>query len=300
VTNISENLRGVLLMNLAMLVFTLNDTCMKAVTQTMPLFQAISLRGCLATMGLVMLALATRQLHLWPGRRDRAVITVRCVAEVLATVFFLAALMHMPLANLSAIMQSLPLAVTLAAALVFGDRIGWRRMTAILIGFVGVLIIVRPGPDGFDIWSIMGLGSVVAVVIRDLAARSLSPGIPSMTVAVWASASVTLMGFVGVNFEGWHAISGREALLLAIAAANLIVGYQTVVMVMRTGDIGFVAPFRYMSLIWAILLGWFIFGTLPDLLTLIGAGIVIATGLFTLYRQQKLAQISKQAVEGPA
>lgn len=287
-------------MNLAMLVFTLNDTCMKAVTQTMPLFQAISLRGCLATMGLVMLALATRQLHLWPGRRDRAVITVRCVAEVLATVFFLAALMHMPLANLSAIMQSLPLAVTLAAALVFGDRIGWRRMTAILIGFVGVLIIVRPGPDGFDIWSIMGLGSVVAVVIRDLAARSLSPGIPSMTVAVWASASVTLMGFVGVNFEGWHAISGREALLLAIAAANLIVGYQTVVMVMRTGDIGFVAPFRYMSLIWAILLGWFIFGTLPDLLTLIGAGIVIATGLFTLYRQQKLAQISKQAVEGPA
>ena len=199
---------------------------------------------------------------------------------------FLVALMHMPLANLSAIMQSLPLAVALGAAVAFGDPLGWRRMTAIGIGFVGVLIIIRPGTEGFDVWSVMALGSVLAVVVRDLAARSLSRGIPSLTVAVWASISVTVMGVPVALVEGWEPVTLVEALWLGVAAVNLIVGYQTVVMVMRVGDIGFVAPFRYMSLIWALILGWMIFGSFPDRLTLVGSGIVVATGLFTIWRER--------------
>ena len=148
---ISDNMRGALYMNVAMAAFTLNDTAMKAATQTVPLFEAIALRGLVTTIGLVLLGLAIGGLQFRLPAQDRQVVIIRSLAEIAGTVLFLMALMHMPLANLSAILQALPLAVTLAAALVFGETIGWRRMTAILVGFVGVLIIIRPGPDGFDI-----------------------------------------------------------------------------------------------------------------------------------------------------
>lgn len=287
---ISDNLRGAILMNVAMLAFTLNDSCMKAVTETLPLFQAILLRGIPATIALVLIGARRGSLHLWPPMPDRRIIALRTLAEVAATITFLLALTQMPLANLSAIMQSLPLAVTLAAALVFAEPLGWRRLTAIAIGFAGVLLIIRPGPQGFDLWAILGLLSVACVVVRDLATRRVSRALPSSTVAIWASASVTLMGGVGVLLEGWQPLGGREALLILAAAANLIVGYLTVVMVMRVGDIGFIAPFRYMALLWALLLGWLAFGTLPDGLTLAGAGIVVVTGIFTLLRERQLAR----------
>lgn len=284
----SDNMRGVLLMNVAMLAFTLNDTAMKAVAETLPLFQAITLRGVLTTAGLVALAMARGGLRLWPGRRDGGIVALRTLAEVFATLTFLVALTHMPLANLSAIMQSLPLAVTLAAALVLRDPIGWRRLSAIGIGFLGVLLIVRPGTDGFDRWALLGLASVACVVVRDLSTRTLGGAVPSATVAIWAGAGVTLLGLVGLTVQGWAPMGVREALIILFAASCLVVGYMTVVMVMRVGDIGTIAPFRYTALLWAILLGYVVFGALPERLTLIGAGIVVATGIYTLLRERRL------------
>jgi drug/metabolite transporter (DMT)-like permease len=285
---VSDNLRGILLMNLAMLVFTLNDTAMKAVMQTMPLFQAITLRGIITTAGLLAMALVMRQLVLLPPRRDMRIMTLRTTAEVVATLTFLTALQHMDLANLSAIMQSLPLVVTLAAALIFKERIGWRRLSAILVGFVGVILIIQPGTSGFTVWSLLGLASVLTVMIRDLAARGVSSAVPSLTVALWASVAVTVMGGIGILFEDPVPLTSWNALLLLAAAANLIIGYLTVVMVMRAGDIGLIAPFRYMSLIWALLAGWLLFNSLPDALTLLGAAIVVGSGIFTLLRERQL------------
>jgi len=284
----SDNLRGVIYMNVAMLAFTVNDSFMKAVTQDLPLFQAIALRGVLTTVALIGIAVGLGGLRLWPARRDRGIIAIRTLAEIGGTVLFLAALVHMQLANLSAIMQSLPLAVTLAAAVFFGDKVGWRRMLAILIGFAGVLIIVRPGADVFDIWSVMGLGSVACVVVRDLATRELSHEVPSTTVAVWAALCVTALGLAVSLPVGWEPVTMPQAGKILAASGALIVGYMFVVMVMREGDIGLIAPFRYTALIWAILLGWVMFGTLPDGWTLIGAAIVIATGLFTLWRERQV------------
>ena len=285
---VSENLRAVMLMNIAMLAFTLNDTCMKLVTQTLPLYQAISLRGGLATLALLAVAMGQGLRLTGVARGDWAVIGLRTLAEVAATVTFLTALLHMPLANLSAILQSLPLLVTLGAALVFGERIGWRRMLAISLGLVGVLLIIRPGTEGFDRWSVLGLLSVAGVVVRDLSTRKLSRAVPSVLVAICASAAVTGLGLVGLGLTGWQAMSLREGALILGASATLIVGYLTVVMVMRGGDIGLVAPFRYTSLLWAIGLGWLLFGTFPDGWTLTGAGIVVLAGLFTLLRERRL------------
>ncbi len=285
---LSDNARGAVYMMVAMAAFTLNDTAMKALTQGLPLFQAIAMRGTLTLCGLLLLARVMGQLQFRVPRRDGWVITLRSVAEVVSTVLFLAALMHMPLANISAIMQALPLAVTLAAAVLFKETIGWRRMTAILIGFGGVLIIIRPGPQGFDIWSLMGLASVAIVVVRDLSTRWISRSVPSVMVAVWSSASVTGAAYIASLFTGWQPLVPGQALLVVAAAAALLVGYLFSVMVMRVGDIGFVAPFRYTALIWAILLGWLAFGTWPDGFTLFGAGLVVATGIFTLWRERKL------------
>jgi len=286
----SDNRRGAILMNVAMLAFTLNDTCMKLVTTTLPLFQAITLRGVLTTAALLILA-RWQRVALWPPvARDRRIVALRSGAEVLATVTFLVALTQMPLANLSALMQSLPLAVTLAAVVFLRDPIGWRRMVAIMIGFAGVLLIIKPGAEGFDRWSLLGLASVLCVVVRDLSTRAIGATVSSTTVAVWAGVAVTLLGLVGSIWQGWQPVEGAEAGLIFLAAANLIVGYLTVVMTMRVGDVGFVAPFRYMALLWAIVLGFAVFGAWPDLLTLIGALIVVATGIFTFLRGRAAAR----------
>jgi drug/metabolite transporter (DMT)-like permease len=285
---LSDNLRGALYMCVAMAAFTINDAMMKAATQTLPLWQAIAMRGLLTLGPLMAIGAMTGRLTFRMGRRDAVTVGIRSFAEVASTLLFLAALVHMPLANLSAIMQSLPLAVALAAWAVFGERVGWRRMTAILVGFVGVLIIVRPGPDGFDHWALIGLASVAFVVVRDLSTRELSKAVPSATVAVAASLSVTATALVLSLPGGWVGVSLREGVLICGAAASLVVGYNFVVMVMRVGDIGFVAPFRYVSLLVALVLGWAAFGTIPDPLTMVGAGLVVASGLFTLWRERKV------------
>ncbi|MBC2836944.1 DMT family transporter [Paragemmobacter straminiformis] len=285
---ISDNLRGALYMNVAMAGFTLNDACMKAATQSLPLWQSIAMRGMLTLGPLVLVALHQSGLRLRLPRRDYKMIGLRSVGEVASTLLFLAALVHMPIASLSAIMQSLPLAVTLAAWAIFGEKVGWRRLTAILIGFAGVLIIIRPGPEGFDHWSLMGLASVAFVVVRDLSTREMSAAVPSSTVAVLASLSVTVTALVLSLLEGWQAVSLNEGLTILAAAASLVVGYNFVVMTMRVGDIGFVAPFRYTSLLWAIFLGWAAFGTLPDALTLLGAALVVGSGIFTLWRERRV------------
>lgn len=284
----SENLRGILLMCASMAAFTINDTFVKSVTQTLPLFQTIGLRGLIAVSGLIVLALATGAFRFRPNRRDGWLILLRSLADVVATVLFLEALLHMPLANLSAILQALPLLITLGAAVVYKDKIGWRRMTAILVGLVGVLIIIRPGTDGFDRWSLIGLASVACVVVRDLSVRPLQGQIPSTLVALGAAVAVTLMGWTGTVFQGWQTPTGWEAARILGAGLFLIVGYLTSVSAMRHGDIGLVAPFRYTSLLWAIVLGFLVFGNFPDGWTILGAAIVVAAGLFTLWRESRL------------
>lgn len=285
---VSDNLRGILLMCASMAAFTINDAFMKSVTQSLPLYEAIGLRGVVSTIGLTLFALATRAFRFRPSGREGGLILLRTVGEVASTTLFLTALIHMPLANLSAIMQSLPLLITLGAALVFGDRVGWRRMSAIIVGLIGVMIIIRPGTEGFDRWALLGVLSALFVVVRDLSVRPLRGQVPSALVALAAAVAVTGMGWIGTVLQGWQTPTGLELLKVTAAGLLLIVGYLTSVSAMRHGDIGLVAPFRYTSLLWAITLGFLVFGNLPDGWTLFGAAIVVAAGLFTLWRERRL------------
>ena len=285
---LSDNLRGALFMICGMAGFTFNDACMKLVTEDLPLFQAIFLRGVGTSVLLVVVCLHQGALHFRVSGADRRVIGLRTLGEIGATVCFLTALMHMPLANVTAILQSLPLAVTLAGALFLGEAVGWRRVAAIIAGFAGVLLIVRPGTEGFDRYSVLAVVAVCFVVLRDLSTRRLSPGVSSAAVALVTAVSITLFAATVSAFETWVRPDGRALGLLSAAAICLVGGYLFIVLAMRAGEIAVVAPFRYTGLLWALVLGWAVFGDFPTTLTLAGATIVVGTGLFTFYRERRL------------
>jgi S-adenosylmethionine uptake transporter len=206
----------------------------------------------------------------------------------------------MPLANATAILQSLPLAITLAGALFLGEQVGVRRWTAVAIGFLGVLLIVRPGAEGFTVYALFALASVACVTLRDIVTRRMSPAVSSVAVALAAAGGVTLSaGMAGLVVGGWVAPDPRELALLAAASLCVIAGYLLSVMVMRRGEVSFVAPFRYTSIVWALLLGFVVFGDWPDALTLVGVAIVVGAASFTLWRAGRRGAAPAPPPQGP-
>ncbi|MCA0929218.1 DMT family transporter [Ruegeria profundi] len=283
----TPNVKGALLMMGSMAAFTINDTLVKAAGAEVPLFQMVAMRGVLATILVYLLARYLGALHLNFPRHDKWLVAARCLAELSATYFFLTALLHMPLANVTAVLQALPLTVTLGAVLLFHEQIGWRRVVAIALGFVGMLTIVRPGPDGFSIYAIYALIAVASVTARDLITRRMSSHVPSLAVTLATTLTITLAATLASFGTGWQPVPAGAGIMIACAAVFVLAGYLFSVMVMRAGDVGFVAPFRYSSLIWALALGWLVFGDWPDTLTMFGATLVVGAGLFTFFRERQ-------------
>ena len=276
----------------SMAAFTLNDTLLKLTNGAVPLAQLLFLRGVLSSVLIYALARSLGALRFHVARRDWGLIAIRSAAEVGAAYFFVTALLNMPLANVTAVLQALPLTVAVGAALVFREPLGWRRMSAILIGFMGMLLIVRPGVDGFSLWSGYALMAVLCVTVRDLATRRLSVHVPSMTVTLASSLAVTVSFGLASTLTDWVPVTLPLAALIGAAAVFIIGGYFFSIRAMRVGEISFIAPFRYTGLVWALVLGWLVFGDWPTNLTLLGAGIVVATGLFTLYRERRVKERS--------
>ncbi len=274
----------------AMAGFVFNDAFMRVVLESVPLYQATFLRGVVLVPLLVGLAMRKQVLSFKVAQEDVWRVRLRSACEIAGTFLFLTALSLMEFANIAAIMAAIPLAVTLAAALFLGAPIGWRRIGAIIIGFIGVLIIVRPGTASFNFASLLVLCVVFIVVIRDLAARTLSTDIPSVTVALHAALWLTICTGALMVPQGWSAVSLLNWIYLAAAAATLAGGYICSVAAMRVGDLATIAPFRYTALLWSILIGVMFFAEVPDLWTLLGAAIIVAMGIFSFYRERKLAE----------
>ena len=295
----TDNARGAALMTLAMVAFTVNDACIKSLSGVLPLSQAVFLRGL--AVSLLLAGWVASHGGLRPAavpRGDWALILLRSLAEFLSALLFLTALYHMPIANASAILQALPLTVTLGAMLVFGEAVGPRRLTAIGVGFVGVLLIVRPGAEGFNVYSLWAVAAVLAVTVRDLAARRMSRATPSPLVALAASVVVTLCMGAGFAVQDWRPVPAPAAWALAGASAAVLVGYVSSVMAMRVGEIGAVAPFRYTSLLASLAVGVVLFDELPGAVTLAGAALVVGMGLYTLMRDRQLARAAARAGAG--
>lgn len=293
---ISINLRAALFMVVAMAGFTANDTFTKLALETMGLGQVMLVRGVFATVMILALALASGALAR-PGQIRHPAMAMRALCEMMATLAFLGALVHMPLANASAVLQALPLAVTMGAALFLGERVRWRRWMAIAVGFAGVIIIVQPGFEGFSAFSLLALLCVVFAAARDLLTRSIPREVPTLLVSSVTTVLVTSLGGGLTLVSGeWTPVTPRQAGLLLGAAVLLVIGYQFIIMAMRQGDISFVAPFRYTALVWALALGYLVFGEVPGTAMILGASLVVLSGLYALYRERRVGE-GKPAAE---
>lgn len=295
----SPNLRGSLYMALAMAAFTLNDAITKTVTAEMNFGQVMMVRGWFAIL-LIGLLVWRRNAF----RSPRVVLTIpvalRIAGEVIGTIGYLVAITHLPIANASAIFQVQPLAVTLGAALVFAEPVGWRRWLAIGAGFLGVLIIVRPGLEGFNSFALGALVSVIFTSLRDLATKRIPPEIPSLFITLLTTITVTIVGaLIFAPLGGWSQLIAKSVGLLALAAVLVLTGYQCVIVAMRVADISAIAPYRYTALIWAIGLGYVVFGDVPDAWMLTGASVIVAAGIYAFYRE-RLRDRQRPAASSPA
>jgi drug/metabolite transporter (DMT)-like permease len=282
-----DNLKGMAWMTLAMLAFALTDMVLVFATRELPLGQILFLFGI---GGAVLFGgWARLQGHRWvsPVLLMRPVM-VRNAAEVLATGSFLTALSLIPLSTLSAVIQANPLLVTLGAAIFLGEKVGWRRWAAIGVGLVGVLVIIRPGAEAFDPSILFAVAAAIGLSLRDLATRPVPKHVPTTLLASYSFAAVGVTGaLVMPFFGGWITPSPAMTLTIPVAVLTGMLAYFAITAAMRVGEIAVVTPFRYTRLVFAFVIAVLVFDETIDALTILGVAIVVATGLYTFWRERQ-------------
>ncbi|BAQ69880.1 hypothetical protein NHU_02733 [Rhodovulum sulfidophilum] len=284
-----DNMRGIMLMVAAMAAFALEDMFVKKVAATLPIGQILTLLGMGGGIIFALMALRRGQ-RLWSRALLSRPVLLRNSGEIVGTLCYVTAIALTPLASASAILQATPLAVTLGAALFMGAQVGWRRWTAISVGFAGVLIVVRPGLDGFEPASIFAVVAVFGLALRDLATRATPRNVGSLQLSAYGFFMLVPVGLVMMAFvQGPVAIDRTDALSLLGALVMGVSGYYAIVEAMRVGDVAVVTPFRYTRLIFALVIAMAAFGEHPDTMTLVGAAVIISSGLYTLWRERALS-----------
>jgi drug/metabolite transporter (DMT)-like permease len=285
-----DNLRGSLLMVFAMAVFAMEDMFLKWSSAGLPTGQILLASGLFGWA--VFAAMARRDgRRTWTRDAFHPAVMWRNAGEMVGTYAYITAIASVPLATVSAVLQAMPLAVTLGAALFLGEQVGWRRWTAICVGFLGVLLVIRPGMAGFEANLLWVLVTVPALAVRDLASRRVPAGYSNAQVSAWGLMAVSLLGasmlVVGPQ-PVWPTVWQGSVLLGALFFGTT--GYWAITAATRTGEVSIVAPYRYTRLIFAILIGAFVFAEWPDRMTLIGASLIIGAGLYSFLRERARLQ----------
>ena len=293
----SENFRGALLMMISMGAFVLNDAFVRLAGDTLPLAQILFIRGLLTTAVLLAFALYGGVFKLTVSKVDKWRIFFRSFAEALTAYFFLTAVMNMPFANVTAILQILPVAVTLAAAIVFKEKVGVFRITLIILGFLGVVLIINPSADGFNFYAFYALIAVLLITVRDLITRKLSSEVPTLIPTVSASIGVLLFSIILMINTPLQSLNTQNSIYIILAAFFIIFGYYSAVLVMRSGEISFISPFRYTAILFAFILGFIFFDEQPDEIALLGIVIVMLSGIILMIRNSSVKKNLQKKVK---
>lgn len=283
----NQALRAGAYMVLAMASFVTNDSLVKVVGQSLPVGEIIAIRGVMATLFIAAICAHQGILGSLPMLRSHHVVA-RATLDLISTILFIMALMHMDLANLTAVMQVVPLAVALLSALVLGERVVAGRLAAVALGFIGVLMIVKPSPAAFTIYDGFALLIVFFVAVRDIVTRRIPSRIPTLTIALANAVFVTFGGIALSLHQGFAVPEFWQVATLAGAAVFLATGYMFMVATLRTGDLSGTAPFRYSIMLFAIVIGVTVFGEYPDRIAIIGMILIVATGLIAASRESRL------------
>ena len=264
-------------MTVGSLAYVVNDGLIRVATEDgLDVYQALFLRGC--AMIFVFAVWAARR-GSPPTRRDlSAPVLIRVGAEVVATALFFAALVHLPFANAQTILMLVPFAVTLVAAVMLGEPVGARRYALVIVGFAGVVAVVRPTPSQFSPWTLVVVAAAAALVVRELATRRVAVGTTSLPIAMVTAIAITSMTGALSLLRGWGSVTPRAAGVVALACACLVAGYVFAIRAVRVGDLSASAPFRYTSVVGAVVVGVAVFDEWPDALTLVGCALIVGAG----------------------
>lgn len=280
-----QNRRGVVAMLAAMALFVGNDVLIKLATAYFPVGQAIAMRSAFALFASLALVMALGSLSDLKQLGNRQLV-IRACLEALVAVTFISALAKLPIANINAILQASSIIIVALAAVLRIEVVGWRRWTAIIVGFIGVIFIVRPGVDGFNAYALLALFSAFLVAIRDLVTRGISREISSSAITTGTIIMVGLAGLSMKSLEIWQPVEARETLYLLGAALFVTGGNFAIVVAFRAGDVSLVSGFRYSILVFSLVAGVLIWGDWPDMPAMIGSVLIVGSGLYAMHRQR--------------
>lgn len=292
-----QNVHGILLVIASMAGFTIEDALIKQLSQTLPVGQVLILLGVGSAVIFALLA-QMRGHNILARAAWRPPFLLRALAEATAAMAFVTSLSLVDISVVAAVFQATPLVITMGAALFLGEEVGWRRWSAICLGFLGVLMIIRPGLSGFEPAALFVLISVAAVAARDLITRRIDVAVSSFVVSFQGFAAVVPAGAVllAVSGTGPQPVALPQAAMMGGAVVFGALAYYGIVQAMRIGEAAAVTPFRYTRLLFSLIVGVVVFNERPDAMTLAGAALVIGTGLYTFLREQRLARRKRRGL----
>lgn len=282
-----NNLRGIGLMLFAMAGFATADAIIKALTGRFPAGQIIMALGLggVIFFGALMLKRGLPFFGAWSLNR---VILARNLIEGCAAISFVTSLSLVDLTVQAAIIQATPLIVTLGAALVLKEPVGWRRWSAVVLGLMGVLIILQPDATGISFGAFMAVIAAICLAGRDVATRMVPNEASTEALGLYGCLSLVIAALIlGVTGPAFVMPEAAEWGWLIAASAFGSISYYAITSAMRVGEVSVLTPFRYMRLLFAMAFGIVFFGERPDIWVYVGSAIVIGTGLYTIARERK-------------
>ncbi|MBL6771085.1 MAG: DMT family transporter [Rhizobiales bacterium] len=281
-------------MTLAMLAFTLEDFTLKKATEFIPLSQLLIICGILGSIFFISCSRYTREPIFYKDSFNKTLI-VRSIFEIMGRIFYALAIAFMPITNAASILQATPLVVVLGAVIFLNEKVGWRRWTAILTGFMGVLMIIQPGTNGFTIFSIFAVLGMIGFAGRDLATRMSPVGMSNYQLGSFGFYMVIIAGIILSVFNYiffpektiWETISFDAWIFVFANAIAGVSAYFCLTIAMRIGDVSFVTPFRYVRVLFAMFFGVVILGEQPNALVIIGSIIIVLSGIYIIMRRNQ-------------
>jgi drug/metabolite transporter (DMT)-like permease len=284
VSALSANRRGIFAICGSMAAYTINDAMVKEIARNYPIGEVIFIRGVMTTILIGAVALAFGHARDFRKVRSRPIL-LRSVCDGISTGFFVFALVHMKLADLAAVLQVSPLILAALSVLLYREAVGWQRWTAIVVGFMGTMFIIKPTPGSFDVWALVALATAISSALRETQTRQIDRSVPTLVIAFMGSVAIVMVGIGCAPFEQWQMIPFRDVAMLGTAAAFVGIATYLMALAFRGVDLSVVAPFRYSYLLTSAIAGYLVFSELPDAWSLVGAVLIVASGLYALHRE---------------
>lgn len=281
-----DNTRGILAMSAAVVVFIFNDALIKLAAESVPAVQAIGVRGVFATLWctLALLVTGTWRKIRWAANPR---VVFRGVLEAGSAIFYLIALFQIPFAIANAVNLATPVILTVLAVLILKENVRWRRWSAVIVGFLGVLLVIQPHPGDLNAWTWVALLGTAIGCFRDIFVRFLPVGVPTLVVSFSTAVMVAIVSCGWALVEGWQPMSGRALAFIAGSSLLLAMGYQFIVIALRSGgEFSVIGAFRYGSILWALAIGYVVWGEVPNALAMAGIAVIVGSGLYILHRER--------------